>query len=54
MGMGVLVEEVVEVLPHVVRRLFVEFFSFFCCYLYKFIIGRNVVPRMSIERAVAI
>ena len=28
--MGVLVEEVVEVLPHVVRRLFVEFFALLC------------------------
>ena len=52
--MGVLVEEVVEVLSHVVRRLFVELLAFFCCYLYKFIIRRDVVPRVSVERAVAI
>ena len=53
MGMGVLVEEVVEVFPHVVRRLFVELFAVLCRYLHELVVRRNVVPRVAIERAVA-
>ena len=54
LGMGVLVEEVVEVFPHVVRRLFVEFFALLCRYLHELVVRRNVVPRVAIEGPVAV
>ena len=51
--MRVLVEEVVQVFPHVVRRLFVELLAFRRGDLHELVISRNVVPRVAIERAVA-
>ena len=53
MGMGVLVEEVIQMFPHVVRRLFVELLAFRRGDLHELVISRNVVPRVAIERAVA-
>ena len=51
--MRVLVEEVVQVFPHVVRRLFVKFFPFRRGDLHELVVGRDVVPRVSVKRAVA-
>ena len=50
--MRVLVEEVVQVFPHVVRRLFVELLPFRRGDLHELVVRRNVVPRVAIEGAV--
>ena len=50
--MRVLVEEVVQVFPHVVRRLFVELLAFRRGDLHELVVRGNVVPRVPIERAV--
>ena len=50
--MRVLVEEVIQMFPHVVRRLFVEFFAFRRGDLHELVVRGNVVPRVPIERAV--
>ena len=51
--MGVLVEEVIQMFPHVVRRLFVELLTLRRGDLHELVVRRNVVPRMPVERAVA-
>ena len=51
--MRVLVEEVIQMFPHVVRRLFVELLPFRRGDLHELVICRDVVPRVPIERAVA-
>ena len=51
--MRVLVEEVVQVFPHVVRRLFVELLAFRRGDLHELVVRGNVVPRVPVERAVA-
>ena len=51
--MRVLVEEVVQVFPHVVRRLFVELLPFRRGDLHELVVGRDMMSCMSVERAVA-
>ena len=51
--MRVLVEEVIQMFPHVVRRLFVELLPFRRGDLHELVIGRDMMSCMPIERAVA-
>ena len=39
--------------PHVVRRLLIQLLPFRRRYLHELVVRRNVVPRMSVEGAVA-